>query len=81
MSEQITGLTPIQASRLEILRLVMKDTAAAQKAIDFINDDPLKQELFKDQYALAANESGLVSRTEKASKSAKRRYHYSTKFN
>ncbi|CNL10987.1 hypothetical protein B4907_11510 [Yersinia kristensenii] len=68
MSEQITGLTPIQASRLEILRLVMKDTAAAQKAIDFIKDDPLKQELFKDQYALAANESGLVSRTEKAIK-------------
>lgn len=46
----------------------MKDTAAAQKAIDFIKDDPLKQELFKDQYALAANESGLVSRTEKAIK-------------
>lgn len=68
MSEQVTGLTPTQASRLEILRLVMKDTAAAQKAIDFINDDPLKQELFKDQYALAANESGLVSRTEKAIK-------------
>lgn len=29
MSEQITGLTQIQVSRLEILRLVMKDTAAA----------------------------------------------------
>ncbi|HEM8307483.1 TPA: DUF2560 family protein [Providencia rettgeri] len=42
----MTTITAQQNMRLEILRHVMNDTAAAQAAIDFINDDQLEYELF-----------------------------------
>ncbi|MDE9540642.1 DUF2560 family protein [Xenorhabdus bovienii] len=67
----MTELTLSQRMRLEILRLVMNDTAAAQKAIEFIGDDTLKFELFKDQYSLAQNEPTPVSRTDKSIRKAK----------
>ncbi|MFS1564078.1 MAG: DUF2560 family protein [Candidatus Arsenophonus phytopathogenicus] len=34
--------------RLDILRLVLLDTAAAQITIDFVKDEKLKFEIFKD---------------------------------
>lgn len=64
-------LTTSQQIRLEILRLVMNDTAAAQKAIEFIGDNSLQFELFKDQYKLVQTESGVVARTDKAIRNAK----------
>ncbi|MDE1487964.1 DUF2560 family protein [Xenorhabdus bovienii] len=66
----MTELTTSQRMRLEILRLVMNDTAAAQKAIEFIGDDTLKFELFKDQYKLVQTESGVVARTDKSIRNA-----------
>lgn len=64
------SLTPQQSTRLELLRLVMNDTAAAQKAIEFVGDDPLNLELFKDQYTRASNEPTPISRTDKAIREA-----------
>lgn len=61
-----TELTQKQQLRLDILHLVQDDTAAAQDAINFIADDPLKLELFKRQYTLAQAEPTAVSRTTKA---------------
>lgn len=61
-----TELTQKQQLRLDILHLVQDDTAAAQDAITFIADDPLKLELFKRQYTLAQAEPTAVSRTTKA---------------
>ncbi|QZN97791.1 DUF2560 family protein [Symbiopectobacterium purcellii] len=65
------SLTPQQSTRLELLRLVMNDTAAAQAAIEFVGDDLLKLELFKDQYKLATTEREVVARTFKAIQDAK----------
>lgn len=62
----VTELTSQQQLRLDILQLVQNDTAAAQEAIDFIADDPLKLELFKRQYTLAQAEPTAASRTIKS---------------
>lgn len=69
MAEQSTpdiGITSQQQIRLDILALVQNDTAAAQQAITYISDDPLKLELFKRQYTLSQAEPTAVSRTTKA---------------
>ncbi|BET97690.1 DUF2560 family protein [Xenorhabdus nematophila] len=66
----MTELTLSQQMRLDVLRLVMNDTAAAQKAIEFIGDNTLKFELFKDQYTLVQTESGVVARADKAVRNA-----------
>lgn len=58
--------------RLEILRLLMNDTAAAQEAIAFISDDQLKCELFMDNYKQVQTEAGVVARTLKAIDEAKK---------
>lgn len=62
-------MTPInedQALNLSIYRLVMRDTAAAKKAISYVGGDALKLELFTDGYTLATGETGVVARTDKA---------------
>lgn len=46
----MTEITAQNKMRLELLRLVGNDTAAAQAAIEFVKDDALKFELFKDAY-------------------------------
>ncbi|WP_261371911.1 DUF2560 family protein [Yersinia mollaretii] len=71
MTEAMIQLSARQQNRLEILRLVMNDTAAAQAAIEFVADDQLKLELFKDQYGLAQSEKEVVARTIKAIQDAK----------
>lgn len=64
-------LTDKQKSRLDIFELVQNDTTAAKEAIDFIQEDPLKLELFKRQYALAQSEQTVLARTIKAVEQAK----------
>ncbi|RSB60341.1 DUF2560 family protein [Atlantibacter subterranea] len=68
---EITGMTELQQMNLDILRIVQNDTAAAQKAIGFIQGSKLNYELFKDQYSLAISEPTPVARTEKAIREAK----------
>ncbi|MDA3131697.1 DUF2560 family protein [Atlantibacter subterraneus] len=68
---EITELTESQLMNLDILRMVMFDTAAAQKAIEFIQGSKLNFELFKDHYAMAIVEPTPVARTEKAIREAK----------
>jgi len=48
----ITQLTEIQQMNLEIFRLVQSDTAAAEKAIQFVDGKQLNFELFKGQLNL-----------------------------
>lgn len=68
---EITEMTDVQQMNLEILRLVQSDTAAAEKAITFVDGNKLNYELFKDQYQLAGAENTPVSRTDKAIREAK----------
>lgn len=63
---EITPVTEINELNLTLYRLVMRDTAAAKKAIAFVAGDKLKFELFTDGYALATGETGVVARTDKA---------------
>lgn len=68
---EITALTELQQMNLDIFRMVQNDTAAAEKAIAFVNGSKLNFELFKDQYHLAGAEVSYVSRTDKAIREAK----------
>ena len=68
---EITELTDLQQMNLEILRLVQSDTAAAEKAIQFVNGNKLNFELFKDQLVLAQGEGTSLNRAEKAIREAK----------
>jgi hypothetical protein len=63
---EIIQVTEINEMNLSIYRLVMRDTAAAKKAIAFVAGDKLKLELFTDGYTLATGETGVVARTDKA---------------
>ncbi len=67
---QMTEITAQNQMRLELLRLVGNDTAAAQAAIEFVKDDALKFELFKDSYKQCQTESEFVSRSQKAAREA-----------
>lgn len=69
--EEITQMTEVQQMNLEILRLVQSDTAAAEKAITFVDGNKLNYELFKDQYQLAGAENTPLNRADKAIKEAK----------
>ncbi|WP_447214776.1 DUF2560 family protein [Citrobacter pasteurii] len=68
---EITALTELQQMNLDILRLVQSDTAAAEKAITFVNGSKLNFELFKDQLVLASGEGTSLARAEKAIREAK----------
>lgn len=59
-------ITAEQQMRLDILRLVLQDTAAAQIAIDFIKDEKLKFEIFRDLWRESGAESTPVSRAQKS---------------
>lgn len=62
----ISQIDEKQWLNLEVYRLVQRDTAAAKKAIAFVNGDQLRFELFKDGITLATAETGVVARTDKA---------------
>ncbi|MCW2256225.1 hypothetical protein M2263_002316 [Providencia alcalifaciens] len=63
-------ITAINQMRLDIKRLVGNDNAAAQAAIEFIKDDQLRYELFKDAYNHCQTEREFVSRAQKAAREA-----------
>ncbi|EPO6584303.1 DUF2560 family protein [Enterobacter hormaechei] len=67
----ITQMTDAQKLKLEVYRLVMNDSAATEKAIDFIAGNELNFELFKDAYDKTANEPTALAKTEKAIREAK----------
>ncbi|HFP7855747.1 TPA: DUF2560 family protein [Morganella morganii] len=66
----MTEITAQHQMRLDLLRLVSNDTAAAQAAIEFVKDDVLKFELFKDAYHKCQTESQFVARAQKAAREA-----------
>jgi len=61
-------VTPAQQIRLNLLATVGYDTAAAEDAINFVDDDPLKYQMFINQFSRVTSESGVVARTTKAIK-------------
>ena len=68
----ITQMTDAQKLKLEVYRLVMNDSAATEKAIEFIAGNELNFELFKDAYcAKTSNEPTALAKTEKAIREAK----------
>lgn len=68
---ELTPITEEQALKLKVFRLVMNDTAAAEKAIAFISGSSLNFELFQDAYARSHTEPTAVASTEKAIREAK----------
>lgn len=61
-------VTPAQQIRLNLLASLSYDTAAAEAAIKFVGDDPLKYQLFINQLSRVTSETGQVARTTKAIK-------------
>ncbi|HDO7072428.1 MULTISPECIES: DUF2560 family protein [Klebsiella pneumoniae complex] len=59
-------ITPAEQIRLNLLSTLNYDTAAAAKAIEFIQDSQLKYQLFIQQYSRVTTESEVVARTIKA---------------
>lgn len=65
-------ITQAQSIRLKLLSLVGYDTAAAAEAIKFVDDDPVKTELFDMQFnRFAMDYSDVISRTAKAVRESK----------
>jgi hypothetical protein len=50
--------------RLDIIKKVATDTAAAKLAIDWVGDSYLKSELFADSFDRVFTESEIVSKTQ-----------------
>lgn len=67
----ITQMTDAQKLKLEVYRMVMNDSAATEKAIEFIAGSELNFELFKDAYYKTATEPTAMTKTEKAIREAK----------
>ena len=58
--------TASEQIRLDIIKKVNYDTAAAKEAIAFVQDSQLKYQLFIQQYSRVTTESEVVARTIKA---------------
>lgn len=67
MAIELTGANQI---RMNLLSTLSYDTAAAEKAIAFVKDDPLKYQLFMAQLGRATSEAEFVAKTIKAIKLA-----------
>ena len=63
---ETTELTASQKLRIDLLAALNLDTAAAAKAIEFVQDDPLKYQLFIQQYNRVYTESEPVAKAIKA---------------
>ncbi|WP_226052667.1 DUF2560 family protein [Dickeya chrysanthemi] len=63
-------LSASQQIRISLLAALSYDTAAAAKAIEFVQDDPLKHKLFIDQYNRVFTETEVVAKTLKAIQAA-----------
>ncbi|WP_310985297.1 DUF2560 family protein [Klebsiella pneumoniae] len=59
-------MTASEQIRLDIIKKVNYDTAAAKLAIDWVGDSYLKFELFADSFDRVFTESEIVSKTRKA---------------
>ena len=68
--KKIIPISEFNEINLELYQMVLRDTAAAKKAIQFVSGDKLKFELFTDGYTLATSETGVVARTDKAIQTA-----------
>ncbi|MGR6959587.1 DUF2560 family protein [Klebsiella aerogenes] len=62
----MSEITPAEQIRLDIIKKVNYDTAAAKLAIDWVGDSYLKAELFADSFDRVYTESEIVSKTRKA---------------
>ena len=59
-------ITDAQQIRLNLLSTLNYDTAAAKVAVEFVQDDPLKYQLFIQQYSRVTSETEVVAKTMKA---------------
>lgn len=59
-------ITDAQQIRLNLLSTLNYDTAAAKVAVEFVQDSPLKYQLFIQQYSRVITESEVVAKTIKA---------------
>lgn len=66
MSEVLTS----DYIRAELYGITGYDNTAARKAIEFVNDEPRKFELFKDAYKTCQTEAQFVARAQKAARDA-----------
>lgn len=62
----MSDITPSEQIRLDIIKKVYYDTAAAKLAIDWVGESYLKSELFADSLDRVYSESEIVSKTRKA---------------
>ncbi|GKM39979.1 DUF2560 family protein [Klebsiella variicola] len=62
----MSEITASEQIRLDIIKKVNYDTAAAKLAIDWEGDSYLKSELFADSFDRVFTESEIVSKTRKA---------------
>lgn len=59
-------ITDAQQIRLNLFSTLNYDTAAAKAAVAFVQDDPLKYQLFIQQYSRVTSETEVVAKTMKA---------------
>lgn len=59
-------VTDAQQIRLNLLSALNYDTPAAKVAVEFVQDDPLKYQLFIQQYSRVTLETEVVAKTMKA---------------
>lgn len=59
-------ITDAQQIRLNLLSTLNYDTAAAKVAVEFVQDSPLKYQLFIQQYSRVTSETEVVAKTMKA---------------
>jgi hypothetical protein len=67
-------ITASEQIRLDIIKKVNYDTAAAKLAIDWVGDSNLKAELFADSFDRVFTESEIVSKTARPSRKRLRRW-------
>ena len=62
----MSEITAAEQIRLNLLSTLNYDTAATATAIEFVQDSPLKYQLYIQQYSRVTTESEVVARTIKA---------------
>ncbi len=72
----MSEITASEQIRLDIIKKVNYDTAAAKLAIDWVGDSYLKSELFADSFDRVYTESEIVSKTRKAIQEAAEAWRY-----
>ena len=70
----MSEITASEQIRLDIIKKVNYDTAAAKLAIDWVGDSYLKSELFADSFDRVFTESEIVSKTVRQSRKRPKRW-------